>query len=866
MRDGCFGLFLCAFVAACSDPSPSPNDAASSADMATDGGAADLAPPSDLTAPRPPRAPDLIATENAKPGDASFRLDDPPPGHEIEGYGDPISLAPGGAVSVHVNVDATRTVTWMLYRLGWYGGAGARKLAEGGPVAVAPQPACPRDATTSRVECSWAKAFDVTLPSDAVSGVYVIKLRSSDHHDAHVPFVVTDGRPADILVNISVLTWQAYNAFGGESLYSDASGTMPHQKAWEVSFDRPFDEGHGSGRLLQWEYHLIRFVEALGYDVTYTTGFDLVRDPGQVQLARMFLSIGNDEYWIDAERTAVQAARDLGVSLAFLGADQALWRVRPERSVDGRNNRVIACYKADQDKDPILAARGPTYSTARFRDEPLARPENGLIGVMYTAWMLVPQPLVVVDPTHWLFAGTGLAKGDSIPALVSFEIDDRFANGVEPAGLRVLARSPVVDAEMRPQHATMVSYVHSSGAEVVGVGTIGWPSALGAAGYVDPRVATMTRTILDRLVGPDGRKGAPDPAGAPWLVARPATVSGAWASSVTTLAGVPDATTIANGPAASARFLAPSGIAVAANGTIYVADAPAHQIRAIATDAARTVTTLAGDGIDGDNDGPGAMARFRWPTGVAVGADGTVYVADADNHVIRAIAPDAAHTVSTWAGVKVRSGSLLDGPGNMALFDRPSGVAVDIGGGLVVADVHNCRIRRVAPDSAHTVSTLAGTSIGFSDGPAALAQFNNPSAVAVAADGTIYVLDTYNAAIRRIAPAATRTVTTLAGTDAQIGLTDGAGNVARLGGQNGLALLAGKLYLTDVASQRIRVITPGADAAGTTVATFAGSGRTALENGAGASASLAAPMGIAVAGATLVVADSGNGAIRVLTP
>jgi sugar lactone lactonase YvrE len=791
-----------------------------------------------------PRAPDAISVENQRPGDPSWPLDNPGDEHELEAYGKQITLHPGDTLDVAVHASAPRQVTWTLYRLGWYGGPGARRVDGGGPIDAAPQPACPRDPVTARIECAWSTSFSIAIAKDALGGVYLIKLTSGDGYDWHVPFVVYDARLADVVLDVDVTSWEAYNEFGGESLYDDASGTMPHGKAWEVSFDRPFSEGHGAGRFLEWEYHLVRFVEALGYDVSYTTALDLTHDPTLVAQARVFVSAANDEYWTPGQRDAVEHARDGGVNLAFLGADQALWRVRLEPSSSGAPERVIACYKLDQDRDPQHG------DTARFRDDPSAEPENALIGIMYNTWMLVPQPMVVRDASSWVWAGTGLSVGDTMPMMVSFETDGRFANGVEPPGLQVLAQSPMVDAEGGPLTATMSYYLHPSGAQVLGAGSLGWPTGLGAPGFANPQVARATRNILDRFVGAAGRAGAADPPGAPW--ASPGQVPqivGAWARSVST---------------AGTGLTGPDGIAVAPDGTVYVADAPVHQIKVV---RGGVVSVLAGDGVDGVTDGPGAQARFRFPAGLALGGDGTLYVADADNHTVRVIAPDAAHTVSTWAGLATRSGGFAEGPGAQAQFNRPVALAFAPDGALLVADMHNCRVRRVDPGPGQEVSTWAGTDLGYQDGPGAQAQFNNLSGLAVEASGVVYVLDTYNQALRRIATDDAHTVTTLAGGTGEVALVDGAGTVARLGGQAGMTLAGGKLYWSDVASQRIRVIVPGADAASTTVATFAGSGREALTDGAGAAAAFAAPMALAGApDGSVWLADSGNGAVRWLVP
>lgn len=208
-----------------------------------------------------------------------------------------------------------------------------------------------------------------------------------------------------------------------------------------------------------------------------------------------------------------------------------------------------------------------------------------------------------------------------------------------------------------------------------------------------------------------------------------------------------------------------------------------------------------------------------------------------------------------------RGGGFEEGARATARFDRPIALAlVDNDATLLVADMHNCRIRKVIDAG---VSTFAGSVIGFADGRVDAAQFNNPSGLAVGARGEIYVLDTFNQAVRRIDDGV---VSTLAGGEGQIGLVDGAGSVARFGMQAGMAILDGKIYLSDVGSARVRVISPGANATSTQVATFAGSGRVALADGAGDVAALAAPMALAAGpDRALYLADSGNAALRRLS-
>ena len=242
---------------------------------------------------------------------------------------------------------------------------------------------------------------------------------------------------------------------------------------------------------------------------------------------------------------------------------------------------------------------------------------------------------------------------------------------------------------------------------------------------------------------------------------------------VTTLAGEVSSKGSADGKGAAARFYHPVGVAVDAGGTLYVTDADNHTIRKIT--AAGEVTTLAGTaGRQGSADGIGAAARFNLPHSIAVDANGIVYVADTFNHTIRKITP--AGSVTTLAGMAGHKGS-SDGQGMAAHFNAPAGVAVDAQGMVYVADNGNQTIRRITP--AGSVTTLAGAAgrRGSTDGPGPTARFRYPTSVAVDASGNVYIADHMNATIRRITAA--REVTTLAGTVLGFGHADGTGQEAR---------------------------------------------------------------------------------------
>ncbi|TSD54660.1 hypothetical protein FFI97_025110 [Variovorax sp. KBS0712] len=255
-----------------------------------------------------------------------------------------------------------------------------------------------------------------------------------------------------------------------------------------------------------------------------------------------------------------------------------------------------------------------------------------------------------------------------------------------------------------------------------------------------------------------------------------------------------------NGPSPLATFSNPYSTAVDSVGNVYVADYYNHQIRKISP--ANDVTTLAGSMVAGSTDGKGSAASFRYPTGVAVDAKDNVYVADYENNLVRKIT--SAGEVTTLAG----SGAMgsKDGVGKDATFNRPVSVAVDVGGNVYVGDYDNYMIRKITPTG--SVTTLAGSGTpGSADGIGRSASFSNPAGVTVDANGSVYVADSDNQLIRRIGP--TGVVTTLAGSVGKYGAVDGIGGVALFKTPFSLAIDgSGTIYVADTFNHLIRKITP----------------------------------------------------------
>jgi ribosomal protein S11 len=337
----------------------------------------------------------------------------------------------------------------------------------------------------------------------------------------------------------------------------------------------------------------------------------------------------------------------------------------------------------------------------------------------------------------------------------------------------------------------------------------------------------------------------------------------------TTIAGTAGNYGGTDGTNGAAQFHWPEGVAVDTNGNLYVADNYENTIRKVAPAGTNwVVTTIAGTaGATGGTDGTGAAARFSEPVGITIDQTGNLYVADNGNDTIREITPSGPNwVVSTIAGT-AGIGGTADGTNGDAQFNAPSGIAVDTNGTLYVADSYYSIIRKVAPVGTNwVVTTIAGTAQndGYADGTNGAAQFSGPSSITVDGSGNLYVADTYNYTIRKIAPSGTNwVVTTIAGQAGNSGTADGTNLAAQFNFSSGIASdSSGNLYVADTYNDTIRKIAPS----GTNwvVSTLAGvAGVTGSNDGTGTNALFNWPYAVATDGAGhLFVGDSINGTIR----
>ena len=454
-----------------------------------------------------------IVCENALTGNPQSEWDITGSGDpSIQGFATDISVNRGQTINFKINTTAA-SYRVDVYRLGYYGGLGARKVATITPTASLPQtqPPCVRDASTGLVDCGdWALSASWAVPTNATSGVYIARpVRLDTGGASHIVFIVRDdaGR-SDLLFQTSDTTWQAYNSYGGGSLYPGPGVIGPGTlgQSFKVSYNRPFNtrDGSISGAHESFpftsEYPMIRWLEMNGYNASYASGVDTDRR-GSAALTqhKAVLSVGHDEYWSGQQRTNVEAARAAGVNLGFFSGNEIFWKTRWENSIDGNatSYRTLVCYKetwANSKIDPTAAWTG-TWRDPRFSPpSDGGRPENALSGQMVMVNAFRHDPIFISSDQGKLrfWRNTGLAtlgagQTAQLPAgVLGYEWDEALDNGFLPAGLIRLSTTSipvdtfVIDYGGLPRYAqrtathNLTLYRHSSGSLVFGAGTTQW--------------------------------------------------------------------------------------------------------------------------------------------------------------------------------------------------------------------------------------------------------------------------------------------------------------------------------------------------------------------------------------------------------
>jgi hypothetical protein len=456
-----------------------------------------------------------IGAENLLPGTTDWLINVKydtcsPPNHrycrrpQVEGYCSQTSVSTGDSLNLYVSTRPASQFTIDIYRMGYYGGKGGNLKKHIDPLQGKEQRSPDPDPKTNFFECKWDKSYQLIIPPDWLSGVYLCKLTTlPDHFQSYIIFIVKDDRKVDFLFQCSDLTWQCYNRWPyWNSMYDEGHNPWVNTNGAKVSFDRPYalyvnelpsgfnPLSNGSGEFLLWEYPLSYWMEKEGYDVSYISNIDTHSDSTGLLRAKGFLSVGHDEYWTYNMFKNVQKARDKGVNLLFLSGNSIDGTEYLEPSTDRRPNRT----------------------TGRLPEREFNN-EQELMGS--SSWGVGYGSFICKQPDHWLFANTGMKKGDSIPNLVGWEYHGR------PTGhqkdLIVLAETktdPLGFGQGSENHVSTI-YTTPKGNFVFNAGTCWWVQPLAKTpayqhpkklkdtidfSKPDSRVQQMTKNMLDRIL------------------------------------------------------------------------------------------------------------------------------------------------------------------------------------------------------------------------------------------------------------------------------------------------------------------------------------------------------------------------------
>jgi hypothetical protein len=473
-----------------------------------------LAPVASAASPCTAPVTNKVACENTLPGNPNWMVRSI--NDTIQGFTTDISAATGGTVNFKVNTDAS-AFHIDIFRLGFYNNAGARlvtTLAHSGPQT---QPACQTD-STGLTDCgNWAVSASWVVPASTVSGLYYAVLRRDDNGgENEVAFVVRDdSSTSKILFQTSDSTWQAYNSYGGKTgrngttVYSGQggnslyTGTGPGAQgaAYKVSYNRPLYGQGDENFIFNAEVPMLKFLEANGYDLSYTTDVDSARRGNLITNHKTFMAVGHDEYWSNEQRNNVEAARAAGVNMAFFTANEIFWKTRWEPSIGSSTNdwRTVVCYKetkASAKIDPSPQWTG-TWRDPRFSPpSDGGKPENSLLGQLFTVngrradSMSVPSAYGKMrlwrdTPLATMAAGTAYSFQ---PGTLGYEWDTVEDNGFQPPGVAQLSRTTVnitagnyvllnygdLYGTGTKTHALTYYRDQISGALVFGAGTVQW--------------------------------------------------------------------------------------------------------------------------------------------------------------------------------------------------------------------------------------------------------------------------------------------------------------------------------------------------------------------------------------------------------
>jgi len=458
-----------------------------------------------------------LVEENARPGTRQWMLEntriDPASKYRcpwIEGYVSQASILPGEILKVMVSTNPASDFKIEFFRLGYYGGEGGRQVHASEKLTGGVQ-TMPEVGPRRLQDCQWKSSYELRIPDDWVSGIYVGKLTElTEGLQSYVIFVVRDNRKSDFVFQVSDHTWQAYNRWPSQfSLYDDGVNEWHWGDKAQVSFNRPYGKycqifnaplSTGSGEFFLWEFPFVYWLEEHGYDVTYISNTNLHRDADQPKRGKGFISVGHDEYWTIEMFEHMQAAIASGVNVGFFSGNAVCGRVEWDSAT--RSIRRVGVF-------------GPPGGTREFSSMSSLKHErpyaNELIGAHSTGPVTGGADWICTLPEHWIYEGTGMKVGDSIPGVIGWEW---HGDPADKKGLEIVASGPTQSALGKLNDGLYTATVYPGPKDnfVFNASTCWWADGLSAPpGYVRPSVYTspqgpnkqqqqITRNVLNRML------------------------------------------------------------------------------------------------------------------------------------------------------------------------------------------------------------------------------------------------------------------------------------------------------------------------------------------------------------------------------
>lgn len=443
--------------------------------------------------------------ENALPGNPISEWGVPDfRDNRIAGFSTNMSINSGETVRFKIDVQGGASYNLKIYRIGYYGGNGGRLIENFGTLSGTAQPAGISDPVTGLLDCgNWSESAHWDIPESAVSGLYIARLERTGGGSNHIAFIVrNDDRHSDIYFPLPDARHQAYNGYGGNTLY-DGNTSYPQGHAVKVSYNRPLfpynslfnTDGRGADWYMNAEYPLIRWLERNGYDVSYTGSNDVARNGARLLNHKLLVFVGHDEYWSKGQRDNVEAARNAGVNLAFFTGNDVYWKTRWEGN-NGSEDRTLVCYKEGLMGNGSLGERvcgtkcdvSSSEWTGLWRtggDYDAGRPENELTGQI--SWTEAPDDAIKVPAYYkklrfWrnttipsMTSGQTMALGSKT---LGYEWNYEQYPDSYPKG-RITLSSTTINGF---NHKLSI-YRHASGALVFGAGTVQWAWGLDGKHY-----------------------------------------------------------------------------------------------------------------------------------------------------------------------------------------------------------------------------------------------------------------------------------------------------------------------------------------------------------------------------------------------